>query len=338
MTHSRTLTFLFLPQMVLVFACAREPAQRMLAPSEDAAARPVALAEEGPRFSAWSEPVNLGPVVNSEVEELTPAISKDGLSLYFGSPRPATGMGGDLWVSRRASADAPWQAPRSLGETINVAPPVADNGAALSRDGHLLYFQSNRPGGFGNLDLYVSRRKDKDDDLSWTTPVNLGPTINTEANEAGLTFFEDENGVRHFYFQSNRPGGLGGNDIYTTTQLSDGTFSPPVLVAELSSPADDQRAAVRHDGLEIYLASSRAGTTGGMDIWVATRSSVAEPWSTPVNAGTTFNTVNFEAAPALSSDGTELYFHAAVRPENVGGSRFDIWVASRTRLTGAPVR
>lgn len=338
MTHSRMLTILFLPQLLLALACARESARHVLAPLEDGAIATTAATEERPRFSEWSTAVNLGSVVNSDIEDMTPGISKDGLSLYFGSPRPLTGMGASsIWASRRASVEAPWEAPRKLGENINAPAPATTNGAAPSRDGHVLYFQSTRSGGFGGLDLWMSRRKDKDDDNSWAAPVNLGASINTAAGEGGLAFFEAEDGVRHFYFQSNRPGGPGGNDIYRTTELSDGTFAAPVLVTELSSPADDQRAAIRRDGLEIFIASSRDGTMGGMDIWVATRSSVAEPWSTPVNVGPAINTVNFDAAPSLSFDGTQLYFHSALRAGNVS-DRFDLWVATRSKITGATVR
>lgn len=294
-------------------------------------------AEEQPRFSGWSEPVNLGPAVNSAVEDLAPAISRDGLSLYFGSSRPATGTSLDLWVSRRASTTSPWGAASKLGAPVNMAPPVTDNGAALSRDGHLLFFQSNRPGGSGATDLYVSRRRDHRDDFGWEAPVNLGPAINSAFGEGGTAYFEDENGVVTLYFQSNRPGGLGGNDIYTSTRMADGTFGAPIHVPELSSPANDQRVTVRRDGLELYLASNRSGTLGGQDIWVSTRGSTSEPWSAPVNLGPVINTVNFDAGPALSFDGTTLYFHAAWRPGTVGEEgRFDIWMSTRTRLTGPP--
>lgn len=322
----------------LLVACAPDVVEPPSAPTP-----PVAqiAADAAPRFSDWSAAVNVGAVVNSPVEDLTPGISKDGLSLYFGSPRPSAGSAGlDIWVSRRASVDAPWEPPRALGPEINVSGSVNDNGAALSTDGHRLYFQSNRAGGFGGLDLYVSRRHDARDDLGWEQPVNLGSALNSSANETGLTLFEDEaTGLVTFYFASNRPGGSGGNDIYASTVLSDGTFGPSVPVAELNSPFDDQRPAVRRDGLEIFLTSTRPGTLGGADIWVATRSSTSEPWSTPVNLGPEINTVNFDAASTLSFDGTTLYFHSALRPGNAGDEgRFDIWTSTRTKLTGRAMR
>lgn len=294
-----------------------------------------AVGDPRPRFSAWSAPVNAGSVVNSEFEELMPFIARDGLSLYFSSFRPG-GLGGpnDIWISRRRHIDAAWEEPKNLGAPVNSA--FTDGQPALSRDGHLLYFTSNRPGGFGGNDVYVSRRRDNGEDLAWGDPVNLGSPVNTSAGEGSPTYFEDDaTGTITLYFPSGRPGGLGGNDIYATTLLPDGTYSPPVPVAELNSPFDDQRPVIRRDGLEMFIASDRPGTLGGMDIWVSTRNSTSDPWSTPVNLGSLVNTANFDAGAALSFDGATLYFHSALRPGNVGTQRrFDIWMATRSRLKG----
>src|SRR3989337_1832818 len=73
-----------------------------------------------PTFSDWSAPVNLGPIVNSAFVDAGPAISKDGLSVYFNSVRPG-GLGlFDIWVSQRATQDDPWGPPVNLGPTINT--------------------------------------------------------------------------------------------------------------------------------------------------------------------------------------------------------------------------
>jgi hypothetical protein len=90
----------------------------------------------------------------------------------------------------------------------------------------------------------------------------------------------------------------------------------------------------------MYLASNRPGTFGNFDIWVSTRASTADPWSEPVHLGLGINSPprdpSLEQAndegPALSFDGTELYFHSAFRPENVNFGPFDLWVATRTKL------
>src|SRR5262245_50242149 len=73
------------------------------------------------KFSEWSEPVNLGPLVNSKLNDLHPAISANGLSLYITSTRPGGFGGEDIWVSQRASVNDDWGPPQNLGPVINTA-------------------------------------------------------------------------------------------------------------------------------------------------------------------------------------------------------------------------
>lgn len=287
-----------------------------------------------PRFSDWSAPVNLGPPVNTALVENGPSISRDGLTLHFQCTDCPGGFGGtDIWVSQRASSDEPWEPPQNLGPTINTA--FNESGPSLSGDGHRLYFVSTRPGGFGLSDVYVARRRDKRDEFGWQEPVNLGSGVNTSANEAAPQRFEDgEDGTVTLFFQSTRPGGIGGSDIYASTLQQDETFGPAELVAELSSSSSDQASAIRRDGLEFFLASDRPGTVGQLDLWVSTRSRTSDPWSPPVNLGSTVNHAFIDAGTELSFDGTALYFHSANRPGNVGGPFFDLWVTTRSRVHG----
>jgi WD40-like Beta Propeller Repeat len=282
-------------------------------------------AQDPQQFSDWSAPVNIGPPVNTNLAELAPFLSKDGLSLYFVRGAGAGGFGGeDIWVSQRASSDDAWGLPQNLGPTINTV--SNDFGASLTLDGHTLYFVSNRPGLGGN-DLYVSRRHNRRDDFAWQPPGNLG-SINTPANELAAAHFEDDlTGVTTLYFASNRPGGLGGDDIYVSTLLPDETFGPAVLVQELSSSSADIQPAIRRDGLEIFLASPRSGTLGGLDLWVSTRASTSDPWSIPVNVGPAVNSASNDARASLSFDGTELYFQS-----NRDGNQ-DFYRSTRSKLT-----
>lgn len=288
------------------------------------------------QFSDWNAPVNLGLIVNSTVEDSDPFITKDGLSLYFSSPRPGGYGGFDIWVSHRASVGDPWGAPQNLGPTINS--PSTESGPVVSIDGHRLYFTSNRPTGFGGNDLYVSRRHNKREDFGWREPENLGNTINTQSNEAfAMPFEDDATGVISLYFVSNRPGGLGDDDIYVSSLQADETFGPAVLVEELSSYSPDRHPDIRRDGLEFFLMSNRPGSipnlqgASSFDIWTSTRASTSDPWSTPVNLGPIINTNRHDGHPALSFDGTTLYFFSAQRAGNVS-SLFDIWVSTRTKL------
>jgi hypothetical protein len=291
------------------------------------------------QFTDWSAPVNVGPPVNTALAELIPAVSKDGLSLYFQCFNCPENIGAsDIWVSQRASVNDPWGPPQNLGPTINTT--FAEGSPALSRDGHRLYWNSGRPEGFGGNDLYVSRRRDKRDDFGWLPPENLGSGVNTAANEVAPEHFEDDaTGTVTLYFTSDRPGGPGVTDIYASTLQPDETFGAAVLVTELSSPSRDEGPAIRRDGLEMFLASDRPGSIPpppGMpaqviDLWVAARASTSEPWSTPVNLGSVVNSQFIESGPALSFDGTALYFHSPFRPGNVS-TQFDLWVTTRRKL------
>ena len=261
------------------------------------------------QFSHWSSPVNIGPPLNTALAEMAPCLSKDGLSLYYVRTAAAGGFGGmDIWVSQRASQDDAWGPPQNLGAAINTA--FNDFGPTLTQDGHRLFFASNRPG-VGANDLYVSRRHNKRDDFGWQQAVNLGSPINTAASEIAAAYFDDDvTGVISLYFASNRPGGLGEDDIYVSTLLADETFSAPVLVEELSTSSADLQPVIRRDGLEMLLSSSRPGTLGSLDLWVSTRGSTSEPWAVPVNLGGVVNSAGADARATLSFDGTQIYFQS----------------------------
>ena len=278
--------------------------------------------------SEWSAPVNLGAPVNSAASEMNAALSPDELSLYFVSTR-AGGVGGaDIWVSRRASLDAPWGDPVNLGPNVNG--PGIDASPAVSIDGHLLFFSSDRSGGHGSNDLYVAHRTDKSDDLGWGPAVNLGPDVNTSGFEAGGFYLQSaEDGSANLYIV--RGPNSTAIDIYVAPVTRDGeTRGPAVPVVELNDPnpaITDAHPSVRVDGREIYFHSSRAGGAGGFDLWRSTRPSVHDPWSVPENVGGTLNTAVNDFQPTLSYDGRTLIF-ASARPGGLGGS--DIWMSTRT--------
>jgi Tol biopolymer transport system component len=283
------------------------------------------------KYSDWSTPVNLGAVVNSSVNDQQLAISKDGLSLYFTSNRTGGFGGFDMYVSQRVSTDDPWGSPVNLGSTINTS--ANEGNPAFSRDGHLMFFQSDRTGGIGGIDIWVSQREHTHDDFDWGAPVNVSAGVNSSAGDQAPSYFEDdETGIPQLYFASNRIGGLGGLDIFMSEQAGDGSFGAAARITELSSAGGDSRPTIRHDGLEIIFQSDRPGSTGGADLWVSTRATTLDAWSIPVNLGNTVNTTFADNNPYLSSDGTILLF-VSDRPGGSGSS--DLYITTRTKLRGA---
>ena len=279
------------------------------------------------QFTDWSPPVNLGPVVNSSFNDQHPAISPDGLSLYFVSDRPGGAGGLDLWVTQRDSLEDPWQTPVPLNPPINAA--GTEFAPTFSPSGHALFFGSDRPGGCGAQDLWVSFRQNKRDDFGWQAPRNLGCVVNSSGSDDGPTYVEEDDEHVTLYFTSlNRPGGLGDWDIWASSMNPDGTFNPPVNVIELNSPARDTRTAIRRGGHEIILTSGRTGGIGGLDLWMATRDDQSPTWSLPVNLGPVVNSTANDGAPALSRDGLSLFFYSN-RPGGSGAN--DLYVSTRTK-------
>ncbi len=278
--------------------------------------------------SPWSEPVHIGPPINSPARELGARLSPDELSLYFGSDRPG-GLGAfDIWVSRRSCLDCPWEAPANLGPNINSPPGPAgegDGGPALSHDGLLLFFSGARAGGEGHEDIWVARRTDPNDDLSWGPAVNLGAAVNTALQENGPSYVPALAGGAASLFFSR------GGDIYEARVMRDGeVLGTAVPVAELNHPtAFDSEVQVRADGREVFFWSTRPGGMGAADIWVSTRRSPHDPWSAPQPVGAPVGTQFAELTPGLSWDGRTLLFAgAAARGGSLGFQ--DIWMSTRT--------
>ncbi|MHC4144812.1 MAG: M56 family metallopeptidase, partial [Planctomycetota bacterium] len=152
----------------------------------------------------WGPPT---PTINSSFAEGCPSISSDGLSLFFRADLPGGFGRRDLWVTTRAMSDDDWGPPVNLGPTVNSA--SADHSPSISADGLMLFFHSDRPGGYGDMDLYVTMRATTSD--PWSTPVNLGPTINSSSRDDSPSISDDGSTL---FFTSNRPGGSGDSDLW----------------------------------------------------------------------------------------------------------------------------
>lgn len=268
-------------------------------------------------FGSWSAATSAESIpgtsgnLNTTALEGCPFVAQRGDVLYFASNRVG-GMGGlDIWYSLRDESGA-WGDPvnfTAVNTSANELCPMAH------RNGKTFMFVSNRPGGCGGDDLYMTRRHQT---RGWAAAANLGCAVNSAANEASPSLLETE-----LYFSSTRAGGFG--DIYVSP--FDGvSFGAPALAPGLNSAQDDFRPNLRRDGLEIFFDSNRPGGIGGLDLWTSTRASASDPWSTPTNLGADVNSTANDLRASLSWDGTTLYF-GSLRAGGEGSQ--DLYVITR---------
>lgn len=156
--------------------------------------------------NGWSEAINLGNKVNSEGWDSQPSLSPDKRSLFFASRRPGGLGGSDIYVSH-LGANGRWSEPENLGPGINT--PGDEFSPFIHADNQTLYFTSNGLPGYGDEDLFVTR---KGADGKWGTPQNLGYPINT-INEEGTIFVAADG--KTAYYSSDRSDSRGGLDIYS---------------------------------------------------------------------------------------------------------------------------
>jgi hypothetical protein len=274
------------------------------------------------------ESPDAGPI-NSADQEYEPRYTEDGQTLFFVRGKAGqSGRGGDIYVSHRRRER--WSAPQPLA-TINS--PADDLGPEPSADGRLLFFYSDRAGGLGGYDLWVSvRAVDAGDDPAqgWGSPVNLGATVNSPFNDYGPAVTPDGSTL---YFSSNRPrpGDPAPDpaawpatlredltkhtyDLYsaplTASPSPDAPPFPPSAspVARLNTTYNEGTPAVSPFGDFLYFSSDRPGGRGSFDLYRARlRPGSPEP-DEPENVGPAINTAAAELDPALSLGGYALTF------------------------------
>jgi outer membrane protein OmpA-like peptidoglycan-associated protein len=207
----------------------------------------------------WLPAENIGPPINTNGNEATVGISPDGQEILIYKDDNGDGniysttLHGDVWST-----------PVKLNANINSK--YWEPSAFISADGHFIYFSSNRPGGYGGRDLYVSEKTEKGD---WGKAVNMGPLINTEFDEDAPFIHPD--GITLF-FSSNGHKTMGGFDIFSSTLSDDGTqWQAPVNVGyPINSPDDDIFYVVSPDKTKAYYSSFKEGGFGEKDNYMIT--------------------------------------------------------------------
>ncbi|AOM80289.1 OmpA family protein [Pedobacter steynii] len=247
------------------------------------------------------EPVNLGSQINSAHRDYFPAITADNETLIFS--RNIAGNE-DFFISKKHNKE--WSSPVSLSSNINTA-QFNEGAQSISPDGQYLFFTGcNRPNGLGRCDIYVSHKEGN----SWGQPFNLGAPVNTIYWESQPAISPDGNTL---YFVSNRPGGIGGYDIWKTQLNEEGEWSLPLnLGPEINTPYDENTPFLHADGKTLYFSSDGWPGMGNKDIFLSRIDSTGH-WSNPLNMGYPINSFNEETGLIVSPDGTEAFFSSNLK-------------------------
>jgi len=275
----------------------------------------------------FGEPTNLGPPVNSSWGDCIGCFSSDGLEVYMDSDRPGGSGSWDIWVTTRETIDNDWATPVNLGPVVNAG--GHEFVAHISHDGLELYFTSNRSGGYGSLDMWVTRRATKDD--AWGIPENLGPLVNSSRRDGAPRLSPDE--LELYFYSENRSGGYGHFDIWVSRRSTkDDPWGEPVnLGSSVNSSACDTYPFLSSDGLLLFVCEEigspiRPGGFGQGDMWLTRRASISDPWGTPDNLGPIVNSSSYDGGALISPDGSTLYF-GSERPGGFGGMYGDAYQA-----------
>lgn len=206
----------------------------------------------------WTSPVNITPDIQSDGDFYISSLSADGTMLFLSRDNDNNS---DIYVSRLDGMK--WSVAEKLNKNINTR--YWESHASIAADGKSIIFSSNRPGGFGGLDLYISYLGD---DGEWGTPVNLGPEINSPFNEDRASIVEDSNTI---YFCSQGHYNMGGYDIFKSTRTPNGQWNKPVNLGYPLNTPDDETFYMPVDSRTGYIPLHREGTGFGKeDIYLVT--------------------------------------------------------------------
>lgn len=258
---------------------------------------------------------NLGPTINSPYPDYGPIITPDEKYLYFTSKREGTTGGGkdaksdyfeDIYFSE--NTDSGWTNPQPLDSTINTS--LHESCIAISSDGAELY-------------LYIDNDQFKGDIFhskmigdTWTKPQPFSIMINSDFIENSMALSQDG---QTLFFSSDKPGGIGGKDIYMSKKKKGGGWETPQnLGYDINTSYDDEGPFLAADGKTLYFSSKGHAGMGGYDLFKSVYDSASRKWSAPENLGYPINSPEDDIYFVLAGSGKYGYF-ASVKEGGLGG-------------------
>mgnify|MGYP000676628487 CR=1 FL=1 len=242
----------------------------------------------------------LSDSINTIYDEYLPSITVDGGLLIFTRAYPNYGRRVEDFFISRKDGNGEFGTANFLEGPFNT---TENEGAqCTSADGNFLLFTAcNRTDGYGSCDLYYSYKIDG----AWTQPKNLGENINSSYWETQPAISPDG---KTLYFVSNRPGGIGGMDLWKSTRSESGEWYRPVnMGAQVNTSEDEMSPFIHWDATTLYFGSKGWQGVGGYDLFM-TKKIDSHSWSRPENVGFPVNTPFDDNSLMVEQDGRTAYF------------------------------
>lgn len=238
----------------------------------------------------WGRAMDVGSPINTSGNEGAQSLSVDGRELFFTACNRADGLGScDIYYTQRKGDH--WHQPQNLGAAVNSA--YWDSQPSISSDGRMLYFSSNRPGGQGDVDIWVAFRNEEG---IWDGVQNLGEVINTPGRDMSPFIHPDNHTL---YFVSDGHLGMGGLDLFYSRRHDQTSWAEAVnLGYPVNTHADEFSLIVGNSGQKAYFATDKAGGYGRMDIYEFELYEGARPQPMTYMKGHVFDDETGEALPA----------------------------------------
>jgi len=256
---------------------------------------------------------NLGRSVNSRFDEVSPKITSDGRTLYFGRKHSPENVGGikdreDIWESTTANG-VTWSRSVNLGEPVNT--PTTNNLVSVSTDNNSFLFHIN--------DGFAFRHRTA---TGWSPLEDLGIHFNNESDYLEGSLSPDGKAIvfvaklksNAYYKPAEKE-----RDIYVCVKRADGTWSPPIHTGRvLNSAGDEYSPFLSADNKTLYFASNGRPGYGDVDIFMSRRLSDGwNQWAEPLNLGLGVNTVGFDAYYTLPASGDYGYMVSNIKSEGL---------------------
>jgi outer membrane protein OmpA-like peptidoglycan-associated protein len=258
--------------------------------------------------------VNIGREINSEYEDYGPVLNEEEDEIIFTTRRRDGNLNQnvaddnkpyeDIFMARKKNGV--WSYAANIGDRINT--PFHDSNLALSADGKMLYILKDEGGG----DIYYCKQQENG---SWGAPVALPGIINSSFEEKSISISKDG---KTLYFSSNRPGGLGGTDLYRATKDAKGEWANVKnLGPKINTAFDEEGPFIDYDMTTLYFSSKGHKNIGSYDIFKSMYDPQKNDWTEPENLGYPINTPDDDIFYMTSSDGKRAYY-SSVREDGLG--------------------